>query len=387
MKRLLIITFYLLPCILLSSSAQSYTITGTLTNDSLRFSKTTLKKVFLKRTVNGEEVIVDSAVIKKGKFKFEGTAPEFVEMASISGFDNGSIFFMLEPGHITIAPFSAQFPVAAFVGGTKNNDIFSGYMGLVSQNGQDSRKRMKELMKSLPEEVVKDQKQFYPYQYAAYHANSIYYKIDVMKYLLKHYDSEAALYMIRHGLYQMFTPKVVERQLLRAVPVHLRNHPVYEGLVNQLRADNLKESAMAPNVKGETPEGKALSLADLKGKYVLIDFWASWCGPCRKEFPYMREVLKASEGKDNFVILSYSIDSKRNDWVNCIEKNDLKHPHWLHISTLKGWNSEAVKLYGVDGVPHTVLINPEGRVVAFNLRGEEMVEKIANILAGIENYK
>ncbi len=387
MKRLLIITFYLLPCILLSSFAQSYTITGTLTNDSLRFSKTTLKKVFLKRTVNGEDVIVDSAVIKKGKFKFEGKAPEFVEMASISGFDNGSIFFMLEDGNITIAPFSAQFPVAALVGGTKNNDIFTGYMGLVAQNGKDSRERMKELMKSLPEEVVKDQKQFYPYQYAAYHANSIHYKIDVMNYLLKHYDSEAALYMIRHGLYQMFTPKVVERQLLRAVPVRLRNHPVYEGLLNQLRADNLKEGAMAPNVKGETPEGQTLSLADLKGKYVLIDFWASWCGPCRKEFPYMREVLKASEGKDNFVILSYSIDSKRNDWVNCIAKNELKHPHWLHISTLKGWNSEGVKLYGVDGVPYTVLINPEGRVIAFNLRGEEMVEKIANILAGIENYK
>ncbi len=386
MKRLFIIPF-LLCTLIFNASAQSYTITGKMTSDSLRFTKATLKKVYLKRTIDGEEVITDSAVVKKGTFKFKGTAPEFTEMASISGFDNGSIYFMLEAGHITISPFSAKFPAAAHVRGTKNNDIFTGYMALMTKNGQDSRNRMKALLDSLPEEVAKDPQQFYPYQYAAYHSNSIYYKIDVMNYLLKHYDSEASLYMIRHGLYQMFTPKVVERQLLRAVPLHLRKHPVYEELVNQLRADNLQEGAMAPNVKGQTPEGKSLSLADFKGKYVLLDFWASWCGPCRREFPYMHEALKASEGKDNFVILSYSIDSKQSDWVNCIAQNNLKHPHWIHISTLKGWNSAGIKLYGVDGVPHTVLINPEGRVVAFNLRGEEMVTKIANILAGIKNYK
>ncbi len=384
MIRLLITTICLFAT--LGISAQSYTITGRLTNDSLRFTKATLKKVYLKRTIDGEEVVVDSAEIKKGSFKFKGTAPEFTEMASISGFDNGSVFFMLEAGDIVVSPFNAQFPAAARVTGTKNNDIFTGYMALMVKNGQDSRNRMNELIKSLPEEVVKDQKQFYPYQYSVYHSNSIYYKIDIMNYLLQHFDSEVSLYMIRHGLYQMFTPKVVERQLLRAVPLRLRKHPVYEELLNQLRADNLAEGAMAPNVKGQTPEGQTLSLADLKGKYVLLDFWASWCGPCRREFPHMREVLKASEGKDNFVILSYSIDSKESDWVNCIAQNDLKHPHWIHISTLKGWSSEGVKLYGVEGVPHTVLINPEGRVVAFNLRGEEMVEKIANILAGIENY-
>ncbi len=245
MKRLLIITLCFMPFMLLSSSAQTFTITGSLTNDSLRFTKSTVKKVYLTRTIDGEDTVVDSAEVKKGKFRFKGSAPNFTEMVSISGFDNGSIYFMLEAGNIVIAPFSAQFPVAARVGGTKNNDIFTGYMMLVSKNGETSRNRMKQLMQQLPEEVVNDAKLFYPHQYATYHANSIYYKIDVMKYLLDHYNSEAALYMIRHGLYQMFTPKVIERQLLRAVPVHLRNHPVYEGLVNQLRADNLKEGVMA----------------------------------------------------------------------------------------------------------------------------------------------
>ncbi len=386
MKRLLSITFYLLSFTLVLAQG-NFTITGTLSNDSLRFTKTTIKKVYLKRTIGGEEVIVDSAEVKKGKFKFKGVAPEFVEMASISGFDNGSIFFLLEEGDIVIPPFSAQFPVAARVGGTKNSEIFTNYMALVSKNGQDSRKRMDAMIKSLPEEIANDSEKFFPYQYSVYHGNSIWYKIDVMNYLLEHFDSEASLYMIRHGLYQMFSPKVIERQFLRAVPQHLRKHPVYEELWNRLLADNLKEGSPAPNIKGLTPEGKSLSLADFKGKYVLLDFWASWCGPCRREFPYMHEALKASENAENFVILSYSIDSKHADWVNCIEKNNLKHKNWYHISTLKGWNSEGARLYGVDGVPYTVLLNPEGKVISFELRGEEMVNKIANFISCAESYE
>ncbi len=373
----------------LSAAAQqkTYTISGTLTVDSLRFAKKAIEKVYLKRTIDGQETIVDSAIVKNKKFKFKGEAPEFVELASIGGFDNGSIYFLLEGGNITIAPFNGQFPVGAVVGGTKNNDAFTGYMMLVPKNGRDSRVRMDALLKSLPADIAQDDKKFYPYQYSAYHSNSVYYKVDIIDYMLKHIDCEASLFMLRQGLFQMFAPKVVERQFLRAVPLHLRNHPVYLEMVNQIKADNLKEGAFAPDITGKTVDGKSISLSSLKGKYVLLDFWASWCAPCRKEFPFMREVLAASEGRDDFVILSYSIDSKRNDWVNCIEKNQLTHENWLHISTLKGWQSDAVKLFSVKGVPHTVLLNPEGQVVAFNLRGEAMVQKIKNILSGKESYK
>jgi thiol-disulfide isomerase/thioredoxin len=123
-----------------------------------------------------------------------------------------------------------------------------------------------------------------------------------------------------------------------------------------------------------------LSLSDLKGKYVFLDFWASWCAPCRREIPHLKEVLAYSEKSDNLVVLSYSIDSKEKDWLTCINNSNLTHKNWVHISTLKGWNSEALKLFGVKGVPFTALIDPEGNVMEFNLRGEEMVKKLKNII-------
>ena len=94
----------------------------------------------------------------------------------------------------------------------------------------------------------------------------------------------------------------------------------------------------------------------------------------------MKQALAYSENSDNLVVLSYSIDSKHDDWVNCIAKNQLTHKNWIHISTLKGWNSDVIKLFNVKGVPFTALIDPEGNVVAFELRGEEMVKKLKGIV-------
>ena len=147
-----------------------------------------------------------------------------------------------------------------------------------------------------------------------------------------------------------------------------------------MRAANLKVGAEAPDISGLTPEGEEVTLSDFRGKYVFIDFWASWCAPCRREIPYLKEALAYSDNSDDLVVLSYSIDSKRPDWINCIAKNELVHKNWIHISTLKGWNSEGVKLFSVKGVPFTALIDPEGNVVAFNLRGEEMVKKLKSIV-------
>jgi hypothetical protein len=94
----------------------------------------------------------------------------------------------------------------------------------------------------------------------------------------------------------------------------------------------------------------------------------------------LKEALAYSDNSENLVVLSYSIDNKRPDWVNCIEKNQLVHKNWIHISTLKGWNSEGIKLFSVKGIPFTALIDPEGNVVAFGLRGEEMVKRLKAIV-------
>lgn len=152
--------------------------------------------------------------------------------------------------------------------------------------------------------------------------------------------------------------------------------------MNDLRAANLKEGSEAPDISGRTPDGKEVSLSDFRGKYVFIDFWASWCAPCRREIPYLKEALAYSEKSDNLVVFSYSIDNNMEDWVNCIEKSQLVHKNWMHVSVLKGWNSDGIRLFGVKGVPHTVLIDPDGNVVQFGLRGEEMVKKLKGIVDG-----
>ena len=146
----------------------------------------------------------------------------------------------------------------------------------------------------------------------------------------------------------------------------------------------MKVGSEAPDISGLTPEGQEVTLSDFRGKYVFIDFWASWCAPCRREIPHLKEALAYSDNSDRLIVLSYSIDSKRADWVNCIAKNQLIHKNWVHISTLKGWNSEGAQLFSVKGVPFTALIDPEGKVVQFELRGEEMVKKLKEIVDGIK---
>lgn len=364
-----------------------YVITGKMTRDSLRFTQQPIRMVYLTCQSDGKEIKLDSAVVKNKTFRFEGKAPRYVEAAVISGFDNGGIQLLLEPGHIEVEPFDAHYPVGAKVRGTRNNDVMNGYCLFREKDVQASGTRMNNLVNSLPEDIKNDRDAMMSYQGAMFNVNTIMQKVVALEYLRKHLDSEAALFIIKYDLYYLFQPKVSERLLLRALAPQLKQHPIYRELENKIKASELKVGAPAPDIVGFTPEGKEVSLSDFKGKYVLLDIWASWCGPCRREFPYLKQAMMASEANDKFVIASYSIDSKEKDWLNSIEKNELKHKNWIHFSTLKGWSSDAVSLFNVEGVPYTVLLNPKGEVVAFNLRGEEMLDKVKRIIDGVETYE
>ncbi len=118
------------------------------------------------------------------------------------------------------------------------------------------------------------------------------------------------------------------------------------------------------------------SLSSLKGKYVLIDFWASWCSPCRQENPNVVKAYQMYKDK-GFDILGVSMDQNKKNWLKAIKDDNLT---WHHISDLKGWACEGGKLYGVNSIPHSVLIDKEGIIIAKDLRGEELLNKLAELM-------
>ncbi|WNJ20760.1 TlpA disulfide reductase family protein [Pontibacter sp. G13] len=133
--------------------------------------------------------------------------------------------------------------------------------------------------------------------------------------------------------------------------------------------------ATAPDLRFPTPAGDTLALSDLRGKYVLVDFWASWCGPCRRENPNVKRVY-ATYHDQGFEILGVSLDRSKDAWVKAIAKDDLP---WHHISDLKQWKSQAAQIYGIHSIPSTVLVDPSGAIVAKGLRGKALEEKLAEI--------
>jgi len=133
--------------------------------------------------------------------------------------------------------------------------------------------------------------------------------------------------------------------------------------------------AVAPDFAQLTPAGDSLSLSDLRGKVVLVDFWASWCGPCRRENPHVKK-LYDKYNKDGFEVLGISLDRTKGAWEKAIEKDDLP---WHHISDLKGWKNEVAKMYSVSSIPHTILLDQEGRIVASKLRGQQLDQQLAQI--------
>ncbi|AOM79344.1 hypothetical protein BFS30_20530 [Pedobacter steynii] len=134
----------------------------------------------------------------------------------------------------------------------------------------------------------------------------------------------------------------------------------------------------APDFVQPDTAGKPVKLSSLRGKYVLVDFWASWCGPCRAENP---NVLKAYQKlKDKgFDVVSVSIDGDRKAWLKAIKEDGMP---WIHVSDLKANKNEAAMLYGVDAIPQNWLLDPNGLVVEKNLRGEDLDKQIERLMAG-----
>lgn len=142
------------------------------------------------------------------------------------------------------------------------------------------------------------------------------------------------------------------------------------------RIKGISVGDIAPDFTLDAPDGTPVSLSSLRGKYVLLDFWASWCGPCRRENPNVVRLYNQYKDK-NFEIYGVSLDRDRDAWIKAIQDDGLT---WVHGSDLKYWNSDVAVKYGVNGIPATYLLDTEGRVIAKNLRGQALERKLQEIL-------
>jgi thiol-disulfide isomerase/thioredoxin len=165
--------------------------------------------------------------------------------------------------------------------------------------------------------------------------------------------------------------------VVTALYAHYPENLIVKSKHDALQAPSTKIGSMAPDLAFSSPDGKILKLSDLKGKVVLLDFWASWCRPCRMENPNV--VANSKKYHDQgFEVYSVSLDKDKNSWIKAIADDHLTWPN--HVSDLKFWSSEAAAVYGVRSIPETYLIDRSGRIVAKNLRGEALAPALEKLL-------
>lgn len=216
----------------------------------------------------------------------------------------------------------------------------------------------------------------------------------IIGFLNENYESPASLMALSHqiGRQSVLNPATdfayfekVDSALSGKYPESLMVATLHTWVLGQKQQQgydsNQKQTvgigAEAPEIKLPNPDGKTIALSSLRGKYVLLDFWAAWCAPCRRENPNLVRAYQQFHDK-GFEIYQVSLDRTREDWVRAIETDQLD---WTHVSDLKYWGSPIAKLYFVQGIPANFLLDPEGKIVATNLRGPALDEKLSEIFS------
>ena len=172
--------------------------------------------------------------------------------------------------------------------------------------------------------------------------------------------------------------KALQTEVITALNELYPEHPLVAERYNKINNPQFRtsEGSIAPELEFSDPDGKVRKLSDLRGKVVLIDFWASWCGPCRRENPHVVSMYAKYHDR-GFEVFSVSLDNNKDRWKDAIAKDGLVWPN--HVSDLRGWSSAAAKLYGVSSIPSTFLVDKDGRIIAKGLRGEQLTAVLEQI--------
>lgn len=333
------------------------------------------KKIYLHHRDN-ELMITDSSTISKGKFKFQSKLIEptmyWFSLSRDAAQQPNIVFFADEaPVSATILGGDSLVYSTVTAGQTQKDYVEYKLMVnnfiMIQQRMQADFNEAAQKGDANAQNAIKTEYENLNSQYMA----------GIKNFIKTHPKSAMSAFILANDLNNPAIPLTEIEECLTYIDSSLVTNSNIK-LVNKRIED--KRGTMvgykATNFSQANTEGKLVSLSDFKGKYVLIDFWASWCRPCRMENPNVVAAFNRYKDK-GFTILGVSMDSNRDPWLAAIQQDNLT---WTHVSDLKGWGNEVGKLYGVSGIPQNYLIDKDGKIVAKDLRGQALEEKLAEII-------
>ncbi|HEA23462.1 MAG TPA: AhpC/TSA family protein [Pricia antarctica] len=349
-------------------------------NGNLRGEVENGTQIFL-RTIgeNNQPVDIDTAKVENGKFKFTGVAetPElnYIFIDKLPGYTA----IILENGDIQLESQKDSLGYAK-IDGTPQNEIFAKYMqksreltlqaqSIREDMDQANAKRDSATARSLEDEMVELQEEYENFEldYIKSHPEALISALLIDRAL----GTGAVTVEEAKAMYEKLSPEIKKTKVAITIQERLDSKEQSEA-----NAKNTTIGAKAPDFTAPTPDGKELALKDALGKITLVDFWAAWCKPCRAENPNVLRVYEKYHDK-GLNILGVSLDRTAEAWKNAIEADGLI---WQHVSHVAYFNDPIAKLYNVDAIPAAFLLDENGVIIAKNLRGQALEEKVAELL-------
>jgi peroxiredoxin len=375
MKKLVFTALIAIPALTWAQGGD-YTVKGKLGNLNAP------AQVYLNYRADGK-MVLDSAVLKNGAFEIKGNIPGYVRAFLILdregvgmshlGRSRESKSVYLEKGTVQV---NSKDSLSNAVVKSPINQQFEQYnkemegpekvMGAINlEYGSATPEKRKD------EAYVNELRK----RYSA--ANDEKEKIQ-KKYIAQHPDSYFSLVALREVAGSSMDVSTIE-PIFKGLSEKLRNSEDGQEFAKLIEAQRLTSiGAVAPEFTQNDVNDNPVSLSSFRGKYVLLDFWASWCGPCRAENPNVVKAYNAYKDK-NFTVLGVSLDQpgKKDSWLEAIKKDGLE---WTQVSDLKFWNNEVARQYGVRAIPQNYLIDPTGKIIGKNLRGEALEKKLEEVI-------